>query len=417
LTYNAPDTLELRVFPFQSGERRTTEIEFLAPPGVNAAVDINGRVVELAKSDAPAITMARQERSTQIVLSRESLSTLPVVQRRPYLHFLVDRAAASKLTPEVAIARMREIAAEFPEAQSARVTAANYECEEVTNGALPIDQLRTIASIPASRWLPARGSFLQDRAILKVLLDAQDAAAESGQDSLESAALSFPIVISLQSTPPLDTAGSALAYVGSSLPDVAGYYRCDSAEGAPSPIRFDGSPMKEERFPIQPVVVLRQSGHLAFCGHGETASLSFPGTTASAAVEVYDSASQKFRTVTGITRLPEQSRYARGTAVWRKNRIILENPSSALRWLPEIIDESRDSGVLVPASSYIVVENSAQWKMLQLKQQQKLKRNQSLDFMDTPEPSVWVVGLLTLALSVLWSLLRRRLPVQSSARS
>jgi len=37
------------------------------------------------------------------------------------------------------------------------------------------------------------------------------------------------------------------------------------------------------------------------------------------------------------------------------------------------------------------VENSAQWKMLKLKEKQKLEANPALDFNETPEPATWLL--------------------------
>lgn len=43
------------------------------------------------------------------------------------------------------------------------------------------------------------------------------------------------------------------------------------------------------------------------------------------------------------------------------------------------------------ATSYIVVENSAQWKMLALKEGQKLNNQAALEIEEVPEPSTWVL--------------------------
>ena len=64
--------------------------------------------------------------------------------------------------------------------------------------------------------------------------------------------------------------------------------------------------------------------------------------------------------------------------------------------LKSIVATSRETGILLPATSYIVVENSAQWKMLQMKEKQKLGSLEALEFMETPEPGFWILlaGLL-----------------------
>ncbi|MEI7900401.1 MAG: hypothetical protein WCK89_09110 [bacterium] len=71
----------------------------------------------------------------------------------------------------------------------------------------------------------------------------------------------------------------------------------------------------------------------------------------------------------------------------------------------EILRASRESGVQTTAGSYIVVENSMQWKMLEVKQRQALAGDAALDFVESPAPrggvlaalfvfAVWVVNRL-----------------------
>jgi hypothetical protein len=64
--------------------------------------------------------------------------------------------------------------------------------------------------------------------------------------------------------------------------------------------------------------------------------------------------------------------------------------------LTEIVKRSRDSGVLVGSTSYIVVENSAQWNVLERKQKQKLRNSAALEIeaAAVPEPSTWCLILL-----------------------
>ena len=64
------------------------------------------------------------------------------------------------------------------------------------------------------------------------------------------------------------------------------------------------------------------------------------------------------------------------------------NPSRSAELLPDLVKVSRETGILAPATAYIVVENSAQWKMLKRKEKEKLKGNHALDFMESPAPSI-----------------------------
>jgi hypothetical protein len=68
-----------------------------------------------------------------------------------------------------------------------------------------------------------------------------------------------------------------------------------------------------------------------------------------------------------------------------------------------LVEEARKSGVLLSSASYIVVENQAQWRMLETGERQKLGQNQALEFVETPAPpALWgVIGFFG------WLFLRR----------
>ena len=118
-------------------------------------------------------------------------------------------------------------------------------------------------------------------------------------------------------------------------------------------------------------------------------------------MEVYDPGQNRVEPVAGVQEVKKDTRYARGLAAMKRSEGLIENPSDAQGTLRSIIKASRSSGVLVPSSAYIVVENSAQWKMLKLKEQQKLGNQKDLDFMESPEPSAAVVALLA-GLFIAW---------------
>jgi uncharacterized membrane protein len=93
--------------------------------------------------------------------------------------------------------------------------------------------------------------------------------------------------------------------------------------------------------------------------------------------------------------MPEADTWAQGAAAWQLQTQLHLNPSKdALR--REILKQSWACGVVTDVGSYIVVENSAQWKMLELKQRQTLAANAALDTVEAPAPSMamLLVGLI-----------------------
>src|SRR5205823_1716721 len=162
-----PRTLELRVFPFEAGERRVTEIEFLAPPGFAGTINIGERTVQIGETQN-SLALAGVGHETQLIVPGVATGQLPRITRQPYLHFIVDRSEGSTFSPVQAVAAMRRVARSFPAATQCMVSTANYEFSDLTPELLDVAAIERIASVPDRKWLPARGALLPDRAIKRV---------------------------------------------------------------------------------------------------------------------------------------------------------------------------------------------------------------------------------------------------------
>jgi hypothetical protein len=93
--------------------------------------------------------------------------------------------------------------------------------------------------------------------------------------------------------------------------------------------------------------------------------------------------------------MPDAGTWAQGALAWQLQTQLQLYPSKDdLR--REILKQSWACGVVTDVGSYIVVENSAQWKMLELKQRQTLAANAALDTVEAPAPSMalLVFGLI-----------------------
>lgn len=388
LVYTAPNTLELRVFPFAGYEKRVTEIEFLSPPGLRGTVQIDSRPVEIA---SPSSDPAFVSGASRLILSEASASMLPEMKRRPYLHFIVDRSEGTKLVPSETVEAIRKVAAKFPEATACRVTAANYEFSDLTEGLLPLDHVEKLRAVPSSRWLSGRGALLYERAIKRGLLSYRDAFSASDEKSPWFG--SYPIFVVLSSSLADQPGETDMAWFAGVAPDADGYFAA-SPGASLEKYGFDGKRAGEVSAVPRGVRVFRSGSGLAVVGSEGVARVDFPQKSDFSAIEVYDPVRNRFEPVAGVQKVKEETRYARGLAAMERSEHLVEDPSEAQGTLRSIIKASRSAGVLVPSSAYIVVENSAQWKMLKLKEQQKLGNQKDLDFMESPEPSAAVVALL-----------------------
>ena len=398
LVYTSPRTLELRVFPFGSQEQRVTEIEFLSPPGVSAGIRIGDRIVT-TESSAPALTIANGELGATVSLPQEAAAQLPQMTREPYLHFIVDRSQGSNLGPAEVASTIRRIAPAFPAAKECLVTAANYEFSDLAAEPRPIDR---IAELATGNWLEARGAFLRDRAIKRALLRYDDTFSRANEAS--PWLRKFPIVVVLQGAARAPITDGDLSYFARLTPDVDHFYTT-TKDGTLQPVAFSGREVGVDVATPGPVRVYRKGASLAAAPAHGPAVLHF--AAGMSALEVFDPAPRAFQPVANVGAVPEASRYARGWDAWLADAEMITNPSLARAALPAVVRRSRETGVLSPSTAYIVVENSAQWKMLKLKEAQKLRGNKALDFMETPEPSVWLIGALVLVFPAVKRLGRR----------
>ena len=95
LTYRGPNDLDLRVFPVTDSASRHSGIQFLHKEPCTLVID--GRTVVLGDSTVigPITAPVATAGNGVVYLSAVAKRALPLVQRRPYYHFLLDASAQS----------------------------------------------------------------------------------------------------------------------------------------------------------------------------------------------------------------------------------------------------------------------------------------------------------------------------------
>jgi hypothetical protein len=102
---------------------------------------------------------------------------------------------------------------------------------------------------------------------------------------------------------------------------------------------------------------------------------------------VWDTKDAAFRQIPASCKMPDESVWAKGAEAWRLQTRFQQLPHlEDMR--RDILKQSWSCGVITDVGSYIAVENSAQWKMLDLKQRQTLAANAALDTVGVPAPSM-----------------------------
>ena len=123
-------------------------------------------------------------------------------------------------------------------------------------------------------------------------------------------------------------------------------------------------------------------------------------------VEVYANSENKFVQVD--VKNFNDTVYTQGVDLMIENYKLLHNPSLKDENLKTLVEASRELELMVPATSFIVVERSSQWKTLELKEKQRLNASAGLEFEDdfnTPAPSFWLMS----AILFLWFFMKNKI--------
>jgi hypothetical protein len=407
LIYKQDGRLNLSVYPFAEKEERVTVIEFMYPAGFSPDIRIGDRKVLLGDNGradkSAAVSAAAGKGGLLLYLPGNAADKLPGVSREPYLYFVLDYSKNSGPQAPAYADRIKAICARFPDARRVWLTAANFEFCDI--GQFDAKDHEGIKNAIMSCGLQRRGAFLKERAVKRSLLMYESDAMRDSPGSPRF--MRYPVFIALTGKDAVCADEGSFSGFSAIVPEEKGYYVSVSGD-AVDKVAFGAPPAKQ-------VVVLKSSGELAVCGKGD--AVVYFGASAGGDIEVFDGSSAKFRP-SGITPvLLSGGKYPLAAQAWLYNIRLDRNPSVSSVLLREVVDLSRKSGVLVPATAYIVVENEAQKRRMELKEAQKLKSSLALSFDENPEeieplkasaPPLAVAALCVLVPVVLVRRLKRK---------
>jgi hypothetical protein len=134
----------------------------------------------------------------------------------------------------------------------------------------------------------------------------------------------------------------------------------------------------------------------------------FGKAAAGAPLEYWSAAEKRWQAVEPVGRMDAGEPWAKAAELHLAQQDHDRTPGDAGVDLKTLVKASRESGVMLPSTSYIVVENSAQWRMLDVAERQKLDQNAALSFKETSAPSwAWLAaGFLTWMVFRKWRMIR-----------
>jgi hypothetical protein len=378
LFYNSPDELELRVFPVVATTPSIVEIDFLVPAkfaGMSPIAIAKDPALVMAKlGEGLKPRLAHDERGDVIACGLDGL-LVSRAERERYLHLIVDRSLENGFDGDLPAA-VRMLRGRFPDVRTVRVTLANYEIVDLPSESGALDSL------------PLRGGFVADQALAQVIRKHRDADLDNGGTS---GLPPRPVVMILSRKAKTRTLELGVTRAWGDLTPALEIHEMDTEGGfvVLGDGRFEEAPLLKVGRSVRPFVRGRP--------------VRFARSDSEARLEYWLPEESAWRPVDGVTTQASDTPWARATALQARQQDHERSPGDTSVGLKSLVKASRESGVMLASTSYIVVENSAQWRMLDVSERKKLDQNAALDFKEAPAPSaLWlVVGF------VLWLGVRR----------
>jgi len=390
LAYTAPGQVELRVFPVTLMEPSIVEVDILVPAAAWQLAHLVGSAdpAEILAALGQRIPLQQMSDAGQTTivgcLNGEIAASESAV---PYLHLIIDRSLDNGFEGDLSTV-LRGLKEKFPTARCARVTVANYAVVDAVTTLTPLDEL-TRRPMDLESILPLRGGLALDLALAHSIRMHRDL-------DLDHASLSDAVPLR-----PIFVVVSRNAVVRKEKLEVAERWADLLSRFELHEMTTHGGFMTQFDRSLGNVTWLRLGSSIRpFTGER---LVRFPGNSSGTSLESWSAGSKMWHSVSGIQLQPESSAWSRAVKLEKLEQNYARSPGDAGNELRDVVAESRASGILLPETSYIAVENSAQWRALEAAEKTKLGKNSALEFVETPAPpAVYVAGGF-----VLWVLFRR----------
>ncbi len=371
LVYTAPDALELRVFPVEKNTPSIVEIDFLVPAEVSAETwrGLHLDPAAVLRRLGASVRPQRIDTPQGVAVVGLDRLHLPPVAREPYLHLIVDRSLDNPFRGDFALA-LRDLRRRFPAAHFGRVTLANHNVASLVSPLTPLDELPERMRAYDRAMAPA-GGLLLDLALAHGLR--QHASQELDVATPSLAPPPRPIFVVLGKTAAVRTLAAPLATAWSDVvPGLEvhdygddGTFRTSLAQTSAAAV-----PLVRAGRSLRPVR-----------GPAPVRFISTPDP-----IEYWAAVERRWLPVADLRSRSQPGAWGRAMSLLLRQHDAERNPGGAGDDRRSLVLAGRDAGLMTHATSYIVVENAAQWKLLDVGERRKLAQNDALDHVETPAP-------------------------------
>ncbi|MBF9221398.1 MSEP-CTERM sorting domain-containing protein [Hymenobacter ruricola] len=348
LTYSGPNAIDLRVFPVTTTELRHTGIQLLHKEPCTLIID--GRTVALGDSTdvGPLVAPVATAGNGVVYLSALAKQALPLVQRRPYYHFLLDASAQSAGQQQALQQRVQaQLAQPLPHGGPARFSLVNAYTTPVPAGT------DWAAQLNQARW---EGGFYLGGAIRQVLFEAQ-----------EHPAPTYPVLVAVTDQIENAVLDADFADFSSAYPESDAFYVLGpDGQLVPHSLRRQSRQVMGAAPAAGVPVAVRAWPSAA------RPRAYLPDTNAA---EVVLGQPQAVPTPTAAPNNPWLTGLLlRGYSQWQTF-----HPETTERERVPFIQASFRAGILTPFTSFLALENEAQKAALRRKQNETMNANAALD--------------------------------------
>ncbi len=362
LGYRGPNTIDLRVFPVTEGEARRTSIQVLHKEPCTLTID--GRTVALGDSTTapPLAAPVATAGSGALYISALAKQKLPLVQRRPYYHFLLDASANGALLADDYRARVtQQLTQALPNAAPARFSLVDAYTTPVPAAGNWAEQLA---------GAKPTGGFFLGRAIRQVLFAAQAQPAPT-----------YPVLVVVTNKLENAVLDDDVEDFSSAYPELDAFYVLgpEGRLAAHSLRRQSRQALGDEPLPAAPVAVRAWPD-------AAKPRAYLPATNVADVVVTG-------RPIVLTAEAPAASRWLAGLALRGYGQWQSFHPEATDRERVPFIQASFRSGIMTPFTSFLALENEAQKAALHRKQAETLAANASLDTVESDDAGATAVPL------------------------
>ncbi|MGE0268581.1 MAG: MSEP-CTERM sorting domain-containing protein [Candidatus Omnitrophota bacterium] len=403
LNYVSAQRVHFSVYPFLKDQVREAIIEFSFPKGLNPSVKFGDELIPLVSGQAvqPSIYLSQlDEHRAAVIIPEHKLKELSSGKPPAYFHFILDYSKGSKGGHLKYMDQISAVLNKYGDSAvgHGKITAANFDLQDVTPEYIDLNDRAQVRNALGRITLGHKGSLNLERAIKHDLVRRPSAVKINGQ-SLEP----YPVFVVISTGNPaiLD------------LQDMDFYQTLSPYENEYLLSTGAGDVTKKPLWSRPDFGKTEDAITLSFGGvvsrvpaaTGQPLIIPFNGPFNTAELKVLNPATHQFDPVPGVQRMEFHSEYADGLRLQLENLEILHNPAVFEEKLPAIVKAGKKSGLMTFSTSFIVVERSTQWKILSVKEKQRLAATGGLEFeedFNTPSPS----ALILLLLLLVWYFLR-----------